>query len=146
MSKIISRGLILLSPMPRQNLKCSPVRNIFNISALCFFSFLMEMVYFIKFEYTIITAIWKDISIKLVRNYDAWFGYIQRAPSFVICKFIKHLKENSDKKINRIWKKSDKEQSCNQLKLFWHWEGNVIHFFSDCTQSSNPSKRNKNNE
>lgn len=36
----------------------------------------MGMAYFIKFEYTILTAIWKDILIKLVKNYDAWFGCI----------------------------------------------------------------------
>lgn len=69
--------------MPSQNSKCSPVRNIFNINVLYIcFSFLMGMAYYIKFEYTILTAIWEDISIKLVKNY-AWFGYIKR----VACHF-----------------------------------------------------------
>lgn len=86
------------------------------------------MAYFIKFEYTILTAIWKDISIKPVKNYDAWFGYIQRTLSFLIFTFIKQLKENSDKKVMESETKSE-WQSCNQLKLFWHWETNVINFF-----------------
>lgn len=125
-----------MSLTPSQNAKYSPVRNVLNINAL-FFSFM-------KFEYNILSEIWRQFN-KTSENYDAWFKYIQRAHSVVIFIFIKQLKENSDKKINGIWNKSDKEQSYNQLKVFWHWEANVKNF-SDCTKSSNPSKRNKNNE
>ena len=44
--------------MSSQNLKCSPVRNIFDIMALYF---LKAMAYFVKFKYIILTAILKTL-------------------------------------------------------------------------------------
>lgn len=61
---------ITLSLMSSQNSKCSSVRNIFNMNAL--YLFFMEMTHFTKFDYIILTAIWKDILIKQVKNLDIY--------------------------------------------------------------------------
>lgn len=106
----------------------------------------MGMAYFTKFEYTILTAIWKDISIKPVKNYDAWFGYIQRTLSFLIFTFIKQLKENSDKKVMESETKSEWQRTVMQpIEIILTLRNKCYKFFSNCTKSHNPSKRNKNN-